>query len=71
MPWLLVHGTADEVVLPKDSGLALRASQERAQLVELDGIDHVFSDNGAALMTDAVVGWLKATLRARPLTDQS
>ena len=71
VPWLLVHGTADEVVLPKDSGLALEASQDRARLIELEGIDHVFSEGGAELMTEAVVHWLRQALPARPLTDQS
>ncbi len=59
IPWLLVHGSADEVVLPKDSRLAQGATNGRADLVELEGADHVFSDEGTASMTACVVSWLQ------------
>lgn len=59
IPWLLVHGSADEVVLPKDSRLAQGATNGRADLVELEGVDHVFSDEGTASMTACVVSWLQ------------
>ena len=58
VPWLLVHGSEDDVVPIEDSrDISARAST--AQLVELDGADHVFSDHTAA-MIGQVVPWVKA-----------
>lgn len=59
IPWLLVHGTADDVVPLKDSHDALRASHGRAQLLEIDGADHSFTDDGIAVMTTGVIDWLR------------
>jgi len=46
VPWLLVHGTADDVVLPGDteSIAALRGDAVTANFIE--GADHSFSDPG-------------------------
>ena len=66
VPWLLVHGTADEVVLPRDSHLALERSRGRAELVELPGADHVFSGEAASAMVRAVVPWLIVRLEGTP-----
>jgi uncharacterized protein len=62
IPWLLVHGTGDEVVPLKDSRDILEAADRRPAIVELEGVDHVFSGAGAAAMTRAVVPWLAAVL---------
>ncbi|MBQ36669.1 MAG: alpha/beta hydrolase [Gemmatimonadaceae bacterium] len=57
VPWLLVHGTADDVVPLQDSrDIADRASQ--ARLVELAGADHVFSDDAIVPMIRTVVPWV-------------
>jgi hypothetical protein len=56
VPWLLVHGTEDDVVPPQDArDIVARAPQ--AELVELAGADHVFSDDPAP-MVQTVVGWI-------------
>lgn len=59
-PWLLVHGTADELVPLQDSVDAKRAAGDRPRLVELEGVDHRFSGHEAA-MAAAVVGWVQDT----------
>lgn len=54
--WLLVHGTGDDVVPVQDSrDIAARAPQ--AEVVELAGADHVFSDDPAP-MVEAVTAWI-------------
>ena len=59
VPWLLVHGTGDTVVLPRDSHEARAAAGGRPQLIEIPDVDHVFSDAGTARMCEAVVGWYR------------
>jgi hypothetical protein len=59
VPWLLVHGTADTVVPPRDSREARAAAGDRPELVELAGADHVFSDDATRAMTAAVVAWFE------------
>ena len=58
VPWLLVHGTADEVVPLEDAETALAGAPGPARLVVLSGADHVFSGSAMPAMTDAVVSWL-------------
>jgi pimeloyl-ACP methyl ester carboxylesterase len=58
VPWLLVHGTEDDVVPVGESREIFAAAREPKQLVELPGCDHVFSDEGVVAMTRAVVGFL-------------
>jgi alpha-beta hydrolase superfamily lysophospholipase len=59
IPWLLVHGTADDVVLAADteSIVAMGKSNVTAKFVE--GAGHSFNDPAhKALVTEAVCGWL-------------
>ena len=58
VPWLLVHGTADDVVHPGDSRDAHTRAPSTAQLVELDAVDHSFTGDGLTPMVDVVVPWL-------------
>ena len=61
VPWLLVHGDADELVPFQDALDARAAAGGRPELVALAGIDHRF--NGALpQVIDAVVPWLRARL---------
>jgi alpha/beta superfamily hydrolase len=61
IPWLLVHGTADDVVLPKDTFQIQRMKGESVEVVCVDGADHSFGDQlHMAKMTLSVVEWLKA-----------
>lgn len=57
VPWLLVHGDADELVPLQDSRDARAAAGGRPDLVVLPGVDHRFTDAIPA-MTGAVVTWL-------------
>ena len=45
VPWLLVHGTADDVIPLQDSLDILERANEPKQLVRIDGADHVFSEH--------------------------
>jgi len=58
VPWLLVHGTADDVVPPRDSRDARAAAGATAELVELEGADHVFTSPHDARMAELVADWL-------------
>jgi len=61
VPWLLVHGDADELVPYQDALDAHAAAGGRPDLVTLRGIDHRF--NGALpQVIDAVVPWLRARM---------
>ncbi len=65
VPWLLVHGDADELV-PFDDALDARAAAGgRAELVTLPGVDHRFT-GAVPAMVDAVVPWLAQHLRRQP-----
>jgi len=58
-PWLLLHGTADDVVLPHDTELVEDRKGDAVTVVYIDGADHSFNEpehkKGA---TSAVVGFL-------------
>ena len=57
VPWLLVHGDADELVPLQDSLDARNAAGGRPDLVILPGVDHRFTDAIPAVC-GAVVPWL-------------
>ncbi|MBM3845506.1 MAG: alpha/beta fold hydrolase [Verrucomicrobia bacterium] len=60
VPWLLVHGTEDDVVPIQDSrDILAMADAKLARLVELPGCNHVFAEPHTAAMVSSVVGWLK------------
>ena len=58
VPWLLVHGSEDDVVPIDDSHDILARASNNAELVVIDGADHVFSEH-AQVMVEKVVGWLQ------------
>lgn len=59
VPWLIVHGDADDVV-PVEEGQEIYASAyEPKEIVILPGVDHVYSGDGLGQMTEAVISWLK------------
>lgn len=62
VPWLLVHGTEDDIVPIGDSHDILQHANERTNLLELPGVDHVFSGDGAAVMVEKVVAWVNQNL---------
>jgi pimeloyl-ACP methyl ester carboxylesterase len=61
VPWLLVHGEADELVPFADAIDARAAADGRPDLVALPGVDHRFTDAIPAVCA-AVVPWLSIRL---------
>lgn len=59
VPWLFVHGLADDVVPPQDSQDLFAVASEPKRLVEIPGADHLFPEGHAATMANAVASWLK------------
>jgi hypothetical protein len=63
VPWLLVHGAADDVVPVQDSRDLFAVAAEPKQLLEMPEADHVFSDPHARDLASAVVAWLQPLVR--------
>ncbi len=64
VPWLLVHGTRDDVVPLRDSEDALAAAGTNAELHRVEGADHVFSEPALDPMAALVVAWLEQRFAA-------
>lgn len=59
VPWLLVHGTEDDVVPIQDSrDILIRAGRD-VKFIALRGSNHVFAGEHTAPMVTTVVGWVK------------
>lgn len=58
VPWLLVHGTADDVVPIQDSYDIFAKAHHPKELVELPEANHVFSGEYTQPMIQAVTAWL-------------
>ena len=64
VPWLLVHGTEDDVVPMEDSKEIFTLANEPKKLVEIAEANHVFAgDDALPYMIEAVIAWLGDTLR--------
>ncbi|NOX99361.1 MAG: prolyl oligopeptidase family serine peptidase [Verrucomicrobia bacterium] len=62
IPWLLVHGSEDDVVPISESREIIAEPSEFAanrELIEIPGANHVFADDGLQPMIDAVTSWMK------------
>ena len=59
VPWLILHGDADDVVPVEEGREISAAAYEPKDLVILEGVDHVYNDDGLDKMIDAVLSWLK------------
>jgi uncharacterized protein len=57
VPWLLVHGEADELVPIQDALDARAAADGRPELITLPGLDHRFT-GAIPQVVDVVVPWL-------------
>ena len=57
-PWLLIHGSADEVVPVQDGRAAYAAAVCRKQWLEIDGAGHSFDETSYPRIVDAVDAWL-------------
>jgi alpha/beta superfamily hydrolase len=63
VPWLLIHGTEDDVVPIDETHEIFEKANEPKKKVVIDEADHVFSTNEASTaMVEAVVTWLKEQL---------
>ena len=60
VPWLLVHGTEDDVVPIVDSRDILAKATNNPEFFDIAGADHVFSDDALSVMVGKVVEWVKA-----------
>jgi uncharacterized protein len=61
VPWLLVHGSADDVVLPKDTQTIRDRKGDAVKVVWIEGADHSFNDPAhKTQMTEAVVALLSS-----------
>lgn len=65
VPWLLVHGDADELVPYQDSIDAVAAAGGRPTLVTMPGIDHRFT-GAVPQMVGEVVRWLTGGTEVPP-----
>jgi uncharacterized protein len=60
VPWLLVHGTEDDVVPIQDSKDILIRAGNDVKFVALQGSNHVFAGEHTTPMIATVVEWVKA-----------
>jgi pimeloyl-ACP methyl ester carboxylesterase len=63
VPWLLVHGSEDDVVPFRDSRDILARANQPKELCEVPGANHVFGGEATAPMVEKVVGWVKGYVR--------
>lgn len=61
-PWLLIHGSADDVVPPKDSRDAFDAATCTKELLEIPGAGHVFGEETYPVIVEAVDVFLNKCL---------
>jgi uncharacterized protein len=62
VPWLLVHGSEDDVVPIQESREMFGRANEPKRLVELKGANHVFAGEHTGPMVAAVVEWVRARI---------
>ena len=60
VPWLLLHGSEDDVVSPQDSVDIKERLGDRVDHVVIDGADHSYNNEQRQAQLDAVVNWLIA-----------
>lgn len=59
IPWLLLHGTNDDVVLIEDSKSVATLGKVNVSFAEIEGGDHSFAESARAPAMDALVSWAK------------
>ncbi len=57
-PWLLVHGTEDDVIPLQDGIDARDAAHCEKEWIEIQGAGHVFDDDSYPRVIDGIVSWL-------------
>ena len=58
VPYLLIHGTADDVVLPEDSDDAFESASEPKRIVRVEGAGHSFDEASYDRVVAAMDEWL-------------
>lgn len=58
VPWLLIHGEADDVVPASDSADAFEAARDPKRLVVLSGAEHSFDEQTYGTVVDEIDLWL-------------
>ena len=61
-PWLLIHGSADDVIPLKDSRDAFEAASCRKEMLEIPGAGHVFGEETYPSIVEAVDAFLSKCL---------
>jgi pimeloyl-ACP methyl ester carboxylesterase len=59
-PWLLIHGSDDDVVPVRDGRDAHAAALCQKQWLEIDGAGHAFEETGRERIIEAMDSWLSA-----------
>lgn len=62
VPYLMIHGTEDDVVLPSDSEEAFEAAVDPKSLVWIEGEGHMFSDKSYGEVVAALHEWFEEHL---------
>jgi pimeloyl-ACP methyl ester carboxylesterase len=57
-PWLLIHGTADDLVPIQDSHDVYQVATAEKSFLEIPGAGHSFDESSYPQLVDAVNGWL-------------
>lgn len=61
LPWLLLHGSADDVVFPRDSQDIIKVLRRPSKLVEIEGAGHSFDNHYSELIVN-ISEWLEKYL---------
>ena len=64
VPWLLVHGSEDDVVPIQESREIFARANEPKHFVELKGANHVFAGEHTAPMASEVVKWIQTRFKS-------
>lgn len=59
VPWLLIHGSEDDVVPIQDSHDIFARAHQPKQFIEIKGSNHVFAGEHASIMAGHVVNWIQ------------
>lgn len=57
-PWLIIHGTADDVVPIQDGKDAFEAATSAKEWLEIEGAEHLFDESSYPLLVEGVDGFL-------------
>lgn len=64
-PWLLVHGSDDDIVLPLDSELVEEKKKDEVTYIPIKGANHVFdTPEQMSALSSAVASWAKGLPKA-------